>query len=106
MLDKAEAPIGNAFQLREIMVVLAFSTAEMDGKEKRERLSRLWLMCTIFLQKALHSDTPRMAVSIVWAIQEPALRLELPATLAWEILCAVFLATLVEALMAANFAPS
>ena len=81
MLAKAEAPIGNAFHLLEIIVVLAFSKAEMDGREKRERLSRLWLRCTIFLQKALHSDTPRMAVSLDWAIHEPALRLELPVTL-------------------------
>ena len=106
MLAKAEAPIGNAFQLREIIIVLTFSKAEMDGREKRERLSRLWLRCTIFLQKALHSDHPRMAVSLNLTIHEPALRLELPVILPWEILCAIFLATLMEALMAADCAPS
>ena len=58
VLAKAEAPIGNAFQLQEIIFVLAFSTTEMDGREKRERLSRLRLRCTIFLQKDLHSDDP------------------------------------------------
>ena len=78
----------------------------MTGREKRERLSRLWLRCTIFLQKDLHSDNPRMAVSFDWTIHEPALRLELPVILPWEILCAIFLATLVEALMAADCAPS
>ena len=41
------------------------------------------------LQKALHSDTPRTAVSLDWAIHDPALRLELPVTLPWEILCAI-----------------
>ena len=81
LLAKAEAPIENAFQLREIIIVLAFSGTEMDGRERRERLSRLWLRCPIFLQKALHSDTPRMAVSLDLAIHEPALRLELPVTL-------------------------
>ena len=41
MLDKAEAPIENAFQFREIMVALAFSRAEMDGRERRERKSSM-----------------------------------------------------------------
>ena len=76
-MDKAEAPIGNKFKLREIMVALAFSRAEMDGQERRERFSRLWLRCTMFLQKVLHSEGPYMAVSLDWTIREPALRLEL-----------------------------
>ena len=47
-----------------------------------------------------------MAVSLDWTIREPALRLELPVILPWKILCAIFLATLMEALMAADYAPS
>ena len=47
-----------------------------------------------------------MAVALDWTIREPALRLELQVILPLEILCAIFLATLMEALMAADCAPS